>query len=100
MSVLDSRIRVLALAILSGVEKASFRYLKEKLQTTDGNLSVHMQKLCDAGYARMEKVFEGKKPKTYFYITENGRKALLEYIEELNRSMSSPENIGKNEDKA
>ncbi len=87
MSVLDSRIRVFALAILSGVEKVSFKYLKEKLQTTDGNLSVHMQKLYDAGYVRMEKVFEGKKPKTYFYITDKGKKALLEYIEELNRSM-------------
>jgi len=89
MSVLDSRIRVLALAILSGVEKASFRYLKEKLKTTDGNLSVHMQKLCDAGYVRLEKVFEGRKPKTYFYITEKGKRALLEYIEELNRSMKA-----------
>ncbi len=87
MSVLDSRIRVFALAILSGVEKASFAYLKEKLKTTDGNLSVHMQKLCDAGYVKIEKVFEGKKPKTYFYITDKGRKALLNYIEELIKIM-------------
>jgi len=93
MGVLDSRIRVLALAILSGVEKASFGYLKKRLKTTDGNLSVHMQKLYDAGYVRMEKVFEGKKPKTYFSITDKGKKALLEYIEELNRSMR----VGKNE---
>lgn len=87
MSVLDSRIRVFALAILSGVEKASFSYLKEKLKTTDGNLSIHMQKLCDAGYVKVEKVFEGKKPKTYFYITDKGREALLNYIEELIKIM-------------
>ena len=86
MSVLDSRIRVFALAILSGVERASFTYLKDKLKTTDGNLSIHMQKLVDAGYVRMEKVFEGKKPKTYFYITDEGREALLEYIKELTRA--------------
>jgi len=91
MSVLDSRIRVFALAILSGVEKASFTYLKDRLKTTDGNLSVHMQKLVDAGYVRVEKVFEGKKPKTYFYITDEGKKALLGYIEELNRSMKAGE---------
>ncbi len=89
MGILDSRIRVLALALLSGVEKASFTYLKEKLRTTDGNLSVHMQKLCDAGYVTMEKVFEGRKPKTYFSITEAGKKALLGYVEELRRSMEA-----------
>lgn len=94
MSVLDSRIRVFALAILSGVEKASFSFLKGKLKTTDGNLSIHMQKLCDAGYVRMEKTFEGKKPKTYFYITDDGRRALLEYIEELNRSMNAENREG------
>lgn len=89
MGVLDSRIRVLALALLAGVEKASFTYLKERLHTTDGNLSVHMQKLCDAGFVTVEKVFEGKKPKTYFSITEAGKKALLEYIEEIQRSMGA-----------
>lgn len=91
MGILDSRIRVLALALLSGVEKASFTYLKEKLRTTDGNLSVHMQKLCDAGFVTMEKVFEGRKPKTYFSITEAGKKALLSYVEELHRSMEAGE---------
>jgi len=87
MGVLDSRIRVFALAILSGVEKASFSYLKDRLKTTDGNLSVHMQKLSDAGYVVIEKVFEGKKPRTYYSITYKGRKALMEYVEELHKSM-------------
>jgi len=93
MSLLDSRIRVFALAILSGVERASFSYLKEKLKTSDGNLSVHMDKLVDAGYVRMEKIFEGKKPKTYFYITEKGRKTLLKYIEELNTTIHGSDKI-------
>lgn len=86
--ILDSRIRVKALAILSGLEKAEFRYLKEKLRTTDGNLSSHMKKLEEAELIKVEKAIVKGKPRTYYSITEKGKKVLMEYLEEILREMS------------
>ncbi len=61
----------------------SFRNLKDLLQTTDGNLSVHARKLEEAGYVRGSKRLVGGTSKTEFRITAAGRRALEDYLEHM-----------------
>ena len=53
------------------------------LKTTDGNLSVHARKLEDAHYISCTKFFEGRIPRTEYRLTPSGRKALEEYLQQM-----------------
>ena len=66
-------------------EEADFVYLKEKTESTAGNLSVQLDKLAGAGYITIdiEKGFEGKRPRTTCRITPEGRAAFEEYVNTL-----------------
>ncbi|NIM90147.1 MAG: ArsR family transcriptional regulator [Candidatus Aminicenantes bacterium] len=81
--VIHSRTRLGVLSILVSVKEASFNYLKETIGTTDGNLSVSLSRLEEAGYISIKKAFKGKKPLTTCRISEKGKKAFSEYIKAL-----------------
>ena len=82
--VIHGRIRLGVMAYLSGVGgSADFGQLKAKLQTTDGNLSVHLTKLEEAGYVRIEKTYAGKKPLTRAHLTEAGWEAFRRYLDAI-----------------
>ncbi|HEY0052441.1 MAG TPA: transcriptional regulator, partial [Caulobacteraceae bacterium] len=66
--VIHGRIRLGVMAYLSTVGEADFNELKAKLQATDGNLSVHLGKLEQAGYVEIEKTYVGKKPLTRVHL--------------------------------
>ncbi len=78
--VIHGRIRLGIMAFLSGAGRADFTSLKTYLSATDGNLSVHLSKLEDAGYVTIEKQFVGKKPQTTVVLSEKGRKAFDLYL--------------------
>jgi DNA-binding transcriptional ArsR family regulator len=81
--IIHSRTRLAVLSILVSVKEASFNYLKETIGTTDGNLSVSLTKLEEAGYISIKKAFKGKKPLTTCRISEKGRIAFSEYVKAL-----------------
>jgi len=81
--VIHGRVRLGIMAVLSGVECADFNTLKARLQTTDGNLSVHLRKLEDAGFVEVSKRFVGRKPLTEASMTDAGRKAFVAYLDAL-----------------
>jgi DNA-binding HxlR family transcriptional regulator len=81
--VIHGRVRLGIMAVLAGVDSADFNTLKARLQTTDGNLSVHLRKLEDAGFVAVEKSFQGRKPLTQARMTEAGRKAFLGYLDAM-----------------
>lgn len=78
--VIHGRLRLGVMAYLATVNPASFAELKAKVNATDGNLSTHLSKLEAAGYVRIEKKFEGKKPRTNVHLTNKGRSAWLAYL--------------------
>lgn len=80
---LHSQLRLAVISILMNVEEADFVYLKEKTESTAGNLSVQLEKLSTAGYISIEKRMSGKRPRTTCSITYYGRKAFEEYVEAL-----------------
>jgi DNA-binding MarR family transcriptional regulator len=80
---LHSQLRLGIMSLLISLDKAEFTYLKEKTQSTAGNLSVQIDKLAEAGYITVEKSFKGKKPLTTCKITKKGVKAFEDYVESL-----------------
>lgn len=81
--ILHSQLRLAVVSILMNVEEADFVYLKEKTESTAGNLSVQLDKLSSAGYISVEKGMSGKRPRTVCSITSEGRMAFEEYVEVL-----------------
>jgi len=83
--VIHGKLRLGIMAYLSSVSAASFTELKGKTDASDGNLSVHMRKLEEAGYVSVEKSFVGRRPRTTLKLTPAGRKAWIAYLDELRR---------------
>jgi DNA-binding MarR family transcriptional regulator len=75
--------RLLIMANLYVVESADFTYLMRQTDLTYGNLSSHMSKLEEAGYIVVTKEFKGKRPNTMLKLTQEGRKALQSYREQI-----------------
>ena len=80
---IHERLRLGILSALAVNESLSFNDLKQLLEITDGNLSVHARKLEDAGYVRCTKSFVGRQPRTEFKLTPAGRRALESYLEQM-----------------
>jgi DNA-binding MarR family transcriptional regulator len=78
-------VRSKLLSLLISNDELPFKALKESLGVTDGNLSSHLSKLEKEGYVQIEKMFEGKRPKTVVHITDSGKRAFASYIGELKR---------------
>lgn len=80
---LHSQLRLAIMSLLMTLEKAEFTFLKDKTQSTAGNLSVQIDKLSEAGYIAVEKSFKGKKPLTTCKVTAKGIKAFEDYVTAL-----------------
>lgn len=89
--VIHGRLRLGVMAYLSTASPATFLELKAKVNATDGNLSAHLSKLEDAGYVRIEKQFEGKKPVTRVHLTDAGRDAWIAYLDKLRAMLDAAE---------
>jgi DNA-binding HxlR family transcriptional regulator len=76
-------IRLGIVSALAVNDTMTFNALKELLKTTDGNLSVHARKLEEAQYISCVKFFEGRVPRTEYRLTATGRRALSEYLDQM-----------------
>jgi DNA-binding MarR family transcriptional regulator len=81
--VIHERMRLGIISALAANESLSFTDLKNLLNTTDGNISVHARKLEDAGYLTCEKSFKGRVPLTEYRITAEGKEALERYLNHM-----------------
>jgi DNA-binding MarR family transcriptional regulator len=80
---LHSQLRLAVMSLLMSLESAEFTFIKDKTNSTAGNLSVQLDKLSEAGYIAIEKSFKGKKPLTTCKVTKKGIKAFEEYVSTL-----------------
>ncbi len=69
-------------ALVSG-DELEFTYLRDTLGLSDGNLSVQIRKLEEAGYIKVKKIFIDRKPKTFCKILPKGRNAIMCLIKHL-----------------
>jgi DNA-binding PadR family transcriptional regulator len=87
--VVHGKMRLALLSLLAGVDEAEFTWLRGKTGSTDGNLGAQLLKLEEAGYISVEKRFVLRKPQTLYRITEQGRQALMEYVQALKQLLGS-----------
>lgn len=80
---IHERTRLAIISALAVNDSLTFNELKQLLNVTDGNLSVHARKLEDAGYISCAKSFANRLPKTEYRVTSNGRRALEKYLDHM-----------------
>ena len=80
---IHERLRLGIISALAANESMTFSDLKNLMNTTDGNLSVHARKLEDAQYVQCTKSFEGRLPRTEYRLTATGRRALERYLDHM-----------------
>lgn len=81
--ILHSQLRLAVVSLLISVKEAEFTFLKQKTNSTAGNLSAQIQKLKDAGYIDVTKEFKDNYPLTTCHITKTGIRAFEEYVRNL-----------------
>lgn len=80
---IHGRVRLGIVSALAVNESLSFTELKDLLDTSDGNLSVHARRLEEAGYLSCSKSFADRVPHTEYRLTAAGRKALETYLDHM-----------------
>lgn len=83
--IIHSRVRLGIMAALAFKDNVEFKFLKEKLELTDGNLSANMTKLSEAGMIEIHKSFVNNKPKTIYQITDKGKNSFKRYVESIEK---------------
>ena len=89
--VIHGRLRLGVMAYLADAEVADFTELKTALEATQGNLSIHLRKLQEAGYVTIDKSFLNLKPLTRVRMTEAGRQAFITYLDAIGRLVGGGE---------
>ena len=85
---LHERGRLAIVSVLAAAPELTFTELRDTLEMTDGNLSVHLQKLEEKGYVAIDKQFVGRRPQTAL-PADAGRPAGLDRLSRPSGSASS-----------
>ena len=80
---LHERGRLAIVSVLAAVDRLTFTDLRDALEMTDGNLSVHLQKLEEKGYVVIDKRFVGRRPQTTCRLSRAGKHAFSRYLDHL-----------------
>jgi DNA-binding HxlR family transcriptional regulator len=87
--IIHVRVRLGIVSALAVEESLTFNELKERLDTSDGNLSVHARRLEEASYVDIRKSFDGRIPRTDYRLTQTGRQALQRYLDHMEALIES-----------
>ena len=85
--ILHSQLRLAVVSLLISVKEAEFTFIKEKTNSTAGNLSVQINKLKEAEYIEVSKQFKDNYPLTLCKITKKGVDAFEKYVSALQSYM-------------
>lgn len=84
-----ARARLAILAYLSTAGQADFTDLRDQVGITDGNLSLHLKKLNEAGYVAIRKKIVSNRSNTRIGLTDEGRDAFYNYLDQLKRMLDA-----------
>ena len=82
-AIIHERARLAIVTALASGAIRSHTELRDLLQLSDGNLSVHARRLEEAGYLECLKSFEGRLPRTEYRLSVAGKKALKGYLDHM-----------------
>jgi DNA-binding MarR family transcriptional regulator len=85
------RSRLGILVVLSEGGRVQFSLLQDNLGLSEGNLSRHLTTLEAAGYVTIEKGYEGRRPRTWARLTNEGRQALNQEVTALKAIVAKAE---------
>ncbi len=88
-SVIHERVRLGILAFLARNGETDFGTLKRTLDVTDGNLSRHLRVLEEEGIIDVKKTFVKRRPRTYYKLTDKGKKRFNRYLQVLENILKS-----------
>ena len=91
---LMSQVRLGIISVLVTRKGATFTDLKTLLSLTQGNLTIHLQKLEEGGYVSVVKEFVQRKPRTTCSITARGRRAFFDHLQFLQAIADGEETFG------
>jgi len=86
--ILHAPLRLAVISLLLSVKEAEFTFIKEKTNSTAGNLSVQISKLKEAAYIDVTKQFRNNYPLTICKITPKGVNAFENYVKALQSYMT------------
>jgi DNA-binding MarR family transcriptional regulator len=81
--VLHHRLRLGIASALAGAGSLTFVELRDLLQTSDGNLSVHARRLEEAGLLTCAKSFADRRPRSDYRLTAAGQRSLRRYLDHM-----------------
>jgi len=87
--VIHSSARLMILTYLYVSESVDYVFLQRITGLTWGSLATHLNKLEEAGYIKMEKGYQGKKPHTLIRMSTQGRDAFRAYKDSLQQVLGS-----------
>lgn len=79
----ESRVRLGIMSVLLVNEWVDYNTLKNYLKVTDGNLASHLKGLESNNYIEVKKQFVGRKPKTTYRCTRDGKNAFRSHLSAL-----------------
>ena len=83
--IIHERVRLALISALAARGALSFSEIKELLDVTDGNLSMHASILEKNDLISIKKEFVGKKPRTSFSLTAKGSRQFKKYVAQLEK---------------
>lgn len=94
-------VRLSIISALAAADRADFLFLRELVEVSDSLLSKHMTLLEDAGYVEVIKGYHGKRPRTWYTLTDTGRAAFDAYLAALHEIVGTgasapPRGVGRN----
>ncbi len=81
--VIHEKGRLPIMSLLAATPELSFTELRDTLKMTDGNLSMHIKTLQEAGFISVTKSVQNQRPLTTCALTAAGRRAFANYIDLL-----------------
>ncbi|GAA3339169.1 transcriptional regulator [Amorphoplanes nipponensis] len=89
--VVHQRVRLGIMAIAHQARQVEFGFLRTTLQLTAGNLGQHLAVLEKAGLIRIDKGYEGRRPRTWVVLTAAGQDALRAEVAHLKQLIQQVE---------
>ncbi|MBK1785225.1 winged helix-turn-helix domain-containing protein [Prauserella cavernicola] len=77
--------RLALCALLQGAKWVDFATARDMLGASDSAISKHSRTLEDAGYLEVRKGSVGRRPRTWFRLTDDGQAALRGHLDWLSR---------------
>ncbi|GAA1818402.1 transcriptional regulator [Actinomadura chokoriensis] len=88
--VIHTPARLQIVSLLATATEAEFAFVRDSLDMSDSVVSKHASALEKAGYIEIRKGYVGKRPRTWFKLTKEGRRAFDEYVTTLQQIVGRP----------